>query len=104
MKIIIFKNWLLAAFARTDLKNLKFQVKTDETELIGIDLKSVSLKRQIKNDAQTEVISLIIASSRQLVENVKIIFQGWKIWYATTYSWKQKRSRSGPKKRRIGVG
>lgn len=43
------------AFARTDLKNLKFQVKTDETELIGIDLKSVSLKRQIKNDAQTEV-------------------------------------------------
>ena len=59
MNIIIFKNCLLAAFARTDLKNLKFQVKTDETELIGIDLKSVSLKRQIKNDAQTEVISLM---------------------------------------------
>ena len=76
---------------------MKFQVKTDETELIGIDLKSVSLKRQIKNDAQTEVISLmnlnqlrnfniapveesvrhiatdIIASSR-FVKNVRTIF------------------------------
>lgn len=35
---------------RTDLKKLKFEVKQDQNELLGIDLKSVSLKRKINND------------------------------------------------------
>lgn len=38
------------AFVRTDLKKLKFEVKQDQNELLGIDLKSVSLKRKINND------------------------------------------------------
>lgn len=39
------------AFVRTDLKKLKFQVKqNEENDYIGLDLKSVSLKRKINND------------------------------------------------------
>jgi hypothetical protein len=42
---------------RTDLKSLKFEVKASETDLLGIDLKSVSLKRKINNDESSTKVS-----------------------------------------------
>ena len=46
-----------AAYSRTNLKNMKFRVKGGESELLGIDLKKVSLKRKIQNDDSTTQVT-----------------------------------------------
>lgn len=52
------------AFVRTDLKSLKFEVKASETDLLGIDLKSVSLKRKINNDESSTKVGKFGALQR----------------------------------------
>jgi RNA recognition motif-containing protein len=59
------------AFARTDLKNLKFKVKQDQSELLGIDLKSVSLKRRINNDEGSAEVGYKNGELQRTVQNKK---------------------------------
>ena len=58
IRIKLRKILLLAAFNRTNLQSMKFQVKGGESELLGIDLKNVSLKRKIQNDDSTVSVSI----------------------------------------------
>jgi len=56
-------------FNRTNLKSMKFQVKGGESELLGIDLKKVSLKRKIQNDDSTTKVSVRSGELKRTVPN-----------------------------------
>ena len=60
LELSFFSKKLLleSAFSRTNLQSMKFQVKGGESELLGIDLKNVSLKRKITNDDSTVSVSV----------------------------------------------
>ena len=48
---------------------MKFQVKGGESELLGIDLKKVSLKRKIQNDDSTTKVSVRSGELKRTVPN-----------------------------------